>query len=64
MTKPVRALASLTLARLAATTIIVIGLAVFVTSLGLGAVAGIAVFYFVFLVNLIGSILRHRGATT
>lgn len=64
MTKPVRALASLTLARLAATTIIVIGLAVFITSLGLGAVAGIAVFYFVFLVNLIGSILRQRGVTT
>ena len=63
MTKPVRALASLTLLRLGVTTIIVIGLAVFVTSLGLGAVAGIAVFYFV-LVNLIGSILRQRGATT
>lgn len=64
MTKPVRALASLTLARLAATTLIVIALTVFVTALGLGTVAGIAVFYFVFLINLIGSIVRHRGATT
>jgi hypothetical protein len=62
--KPIRALASLTLARLAITTLIVIGLAVLVTSLGIGAAAGIAVFYFVFLINLIGGVLRHGGATT
>lgn len=61
--KPIRALASLTLARLAVTTVIVIGLAVAVTSLGLGAVAGIAVFYGLFLVNLIVGVLRQRGAT-
>jgi hypothetical protein len=61
--KPLRSLASLTLVRLAATTAIVIGLAVAVTSLGLGAVAGIAVFYLIFLFNLILGVLRHRGAT-
>jgi Ca2+/Na+ antiporter len=60
--KPIRALASLTLARLGATTIVVIALAVLVTALGLGAVAGIAIFYGVFLVNLIVSVVRHRGA--
>jgi hypothetical protein len=62
--KPVRALASLTLARLAATTVVVIALAVLVTALGLGAVAGIAIFYGLFLVNLIVSVVRQRGATT
>ncbi len=61
--RPLRALASLTLARLAATTVVVIALAVFVTALGLGAVAGIAVFYLLFLVNLIVSVVRQRGAT-
>jgi len=63
-TKPVRALASLTLVRLGVTTAVVVVLAVVVTSLGLGAVAGIAVFYFLFLANLIGQVLKHRGATT
>jgi hypothetical protein len=63
-TKPVRALASLTLSRLAVTTAIVVVLAIVVTSLGLGAVAGIAIFYFLFLANLIVSVLKHRGATT
>ena len=61
--KPIRALASLTLARLAVTTAIIVALAAFVTSLGLGAVAGIAVFYGIFLVSLIVSILRHRSVT-
>lgn len=63
ISKPLRALASLTLARLALTTMVVIGLAVAVTSLGLGAVAGIAVFYVIFLVNLVVGIFRQRGAT-
>ncbi|MHB1988603.1 MAG: hypothetical protein ACYCSF_11575 [Acidimicrobiales bacterium] len=63
VTKPIRALASLTLARLAVTTAVVVGLAILVTSLGLGAVAGIAAFYGVFLVNLIVGVLRQRGAT-
>ncbi len=62
MAKPIRALASLTLARLAITTVIVIGLAIASTALGLGVVAGIAVFYFMFLLNLIVGVLRHRGA--
>jgi len=62
ITKPMRALASLTLARLAITTVIVVGLAVIVTALGLGAVAGIAVFYGLFLLNLIVGVLRHGGA--
>ena len=60
--KPIRVLASLTLARLAITTVIVIGLAIASTALGLGVVAGIAVFYFLFLLNLIFGVLRHRGA--
>lgn len=62
LNKPIRALASLTLVRLGATTAVVIALAVLVTSLGLGAVTGIAVFYFVFLANLIGGVLKQRGA--
>ncbi len=64
LSKPIRALASLTLLRLAVTTAIVVLLATVVTSLGLGAVAGIAVFYFLFIVSLISGILRHKGATT
>jgi len=63
LAKPIRALASLTLARLGMTTVIVIMLAVLVTSLGLGAVAGIAVFYLIFIVNLIAGVFRQRGAT-
>lgn len=63
LSKPIRALASLTLLRLAVTTAIVVLLATVVTSLGLGAVAGIAVFYFLFIVSLISGILRHKGAT-
>lgn len=62
MAKPIRALASLTLARLAITTVIVIGLAIASTALGLGSVAGIAVFYFMFLLNLIVGVVRQRGA--
>ncbi len=62
MAKPIRALASLTLARLAITTVIVIGLAIASTALGLGSVAGIAVFYFMFLLNLIIGVVRQRGA--
>ena len=61
--KPIRSLASLTLVRLAVTTAIVVVLAALVTSLGLGAVAGIAVFYGIFLVSLIVTILRHRSVT-
>lgn len=62
MAKPIRALASLTLLRLAITTLIVIGLAVASITLGLGVVAGIALFYVLFVVNLLIGILRHRGA--
>lgn len=63
VTKPLRALASLTLARLAVTTAVVVGLAIIVTSLGLGAVAGIALFYGTFLANLIIGVFRERGVT-
>ncbi|MGH9291759.1 MAG: hypothetical protein ACRDZ6_03140 [Acidimicrobiales bacterium] len=62
LAKPIRALASLTLVRLGATTVIVILLTVFVTPLGIGAVAGIALFYLVFVVILVSGVLRHRGA--
>lgn len=63
LSKPIRALASMTLARLGITTVIVIALAVAVTSLGIGAVAGIALFYLLFLVSLISGVVRQRGVT-
>ena len=56
--KPIRALASLTLFRLGATTLVIVVLAVVTTQLGFGAVGGVAVFYFVFLANLIVPLLR------
>ncbi|MGH9302869.1 MAG: hypothetical protein ACRDZ5_00495 [Acidimicrobiales bacterium] len=62
LARPIRALASLTIARLAITTVIVILLTVLVTPLGIGSVAGIALFYMLFVVILIASVLRHRGA--
>ncbi len=56
--RPIRALASLTLFRLGATTLVIVVLAVVTTQLGFGAVGGVAVFYFVFLANLIVPLLR------
>lgn len=61
--KPVRALASYTILRLALTTAVVVVLAVISTNLGLGTVGGIAVFYLLFIVNLILGILRQRRVT-
>ncbi len=60
--KPVRALASMTLFRLGATTIVIVVLAVVAKQLGFGAVGGVALFYFVFLANLIVPLLRKGFA--
>jgi hypothetical protein len=57
-TRPMRALASLTLVRLAATTAVIVVLVLVAVQLGLGAVGGVALFYFVFLGNLVIPLLR------
>jgi hypothetical protein len=56
--RPGRALASLTLFRLGATTIVIVVLVVISAQLGLGTVGGVALFYFVFLANLVIPLLR------
>jgi len=56
--RPIRALASLTLFRLGVTTVVIVILAVVATQLGLGAVGGVALFYFTFLGNLIVPLLK------
>lgn len=58
--RPIRALASYTLFRLALTTAIVVVLAVLDQALGIGAVGGIAVFYLLFIANLVTGILRPK----
>ncbi|HUY30821.1 MAG TPA: hypothetical protein VMV02_07500 [Acidimicrobiales bacterium] len=60
--RPKRVLASQTLARLAATTVVVIGLLVASIQVGFGTAGGIALFYFLLIANLVRSILKH-GAT-
>jgi len=57
-----RALASNTLLRLGATTVIVVGLAFASIELGFGAACGIAVYYFVYIASLLRSLLQ-QGTT-
>lgn len=59
--KPARALASMTIVRLGITTVVVIGLAIIAKALGLGAAAGLCVFYFVFVMNIISMMVRHKA---
>lgn len=59
--RPKRVLASQTLVRLGVTTVIVIGLLVASIQLGFGTAGGLAVFYFVLLVNLVRSILKQSA---
>jgi hypothetical protein len=54
-----RVLASNTLVRLAATTVVIVGLAFASVQLGLGAACGIAVYYFVWLASLLRSLLQQ-----
>jgi len=56
-----RELASKTLLRLAMTTIIVAGLALASVTLGISTAGGIAVFYFLLLVGLVRTLLRHSN---
>ncbi len=59
---PKRVLASQTLARLAITTAVVVGLLLASLQLGFGTAGGIALFYLVLIVNLLGALLRQAGA--
>ncbi|MGH9298976.1 MAG: hypothetical protein ACRDZT_03605 [Acidimicrobiales bacterium] len=59
--RPARALASMTIARLGITTVVVIGLAIVAKWLGLGAAAGLCVFYFVFVANIVTMMVRHKA---
>lgn len=56
---PRRALASSTLARLAMTTVVVVGLAFASVSLGISTAGGIALFYFLLLASLVRSLLAQ-----
>ncbi len=60
---PKRILASHTLARLAVTTAVVIGLMFAASQLGLSAAGGLAVFYLLLVVNLLVSLLRGVQAS-
>lgn len=60
--KPTRVLASRTLVRLSATTVVVLGLMFASVYLGLGTAGGVALFYFVLLANLVRSLLRSSTA--
>lgn len=60
--RPIRALASLTLFRLGVTTVVIVVLALVAEQLGFGTVGGVAVFYLVFLANLIIPLLRKGFA--
>jgi cobalamin synthase len=60
--RPKRVLASQTLARLAITTAVVVGLLVASIQLGFGTAGGLALFYFLLLANLVRSILK-QGTT-
>ncbi len=57
---PKRVLASRTLFRLGATTVVILGLLVASIQLGFGTAGGIAVFYFILLANLVRSILQQN----
>jgi hypothetical protein len=57
-----RPLASHTLLRLGVTTVVVLAMLLTVWQLGVGAVAGLAVFYFVFLGNVMKSLLAKGVA--
>lgn len=62
-TKVRRPMAMNTLSRLGLTTVIAIGLAIVNLALGMGVLGGIAVFYFLFVVSLVVTLLR-QGAVT
>ncbi len=55
-----RALASMTIFRLGATTVAVVILFVVSRDLGLGAALGLAAYYLIFVANIVVSILRHK----
>lgn len=59
--RPTRVLASRTLVRLSATTVVVLGLMFASVYLGLGTAGGVALFYFVLLGNLVVSLLRSSN---
>jgi hypothetical protein len=52
-----------TLMRLALTTVVAIGLVIVNLPLGMGVLGGVAVFYLLFIVNLVATLLR-QGAVT
>jgi hypothetical protein len=62
-TKIKRPMAMNTLSRLGLTTVIAIGLVVVNLRLGMGVLGGVAVFYLLFVVNLVVTLLR-QGAVT
>jgi hypothetical protein len=55
-----RQLASKTLVRLGVTTVAILGLAIANVTLGLSTAGGVAVFYFLLLIGLVRSLLRHN----
>jgi hypothetical protein len=62
-TKVKRPMAMNTLMRLALTTVVAIGLVIVNLPLGMGVLGGVAVFYLLFIVNLVATLLR-QGAVT
>jgi hypothetical protein len=60
-TRIFRALASMTLFRLGATTVVVIVLILLNRQLGLGSAVGLCAFYLIFVLNIVTSILRHKA---
>ncbi len=62
-TKVKRPMAMNTLMRLALTTVVAIGLVIVNLSLGMGVLGGVAVFYLLFIVSLVATLLR-QGAVT
>ncbi len=63
LTKIRRPMATNTLMRLAATTVVAIVLVLVNLPLGMGVLGGVAVFYFLFVLNLVATLL-HQGAVT
>jgi hypothetical protein len=59
--RPIRAMASLTVVRLGVLTAVIIGLAIVSVKLGMGTVLGVMLFYFSFVGNLVAVALGHRG---
>ncbi len=51
----------MTLVRLGVITVIAIGLAIVSKPLGMGTIAGVAVFYVIFIGNIVGLMVRHQG---